>query len=343
MNRFRPRRFLMLPGLAVLGLQAHGLQAQELQEFVCLDTNVGEFCLELYDDSAPLTVANFRNYVEAGDYDDTIIHRSAPRFVVQGGGFYYSAEENELIAIPKDAPVVNEFERSNLRGTIAMAKLGDDPNSATNEWFINLVDNSENLDNQNGGFTVFGKVIGQGMAVVDSIAGKPVLNLANVFGGAFDSVPLIKIDSQIDADDFITVERMYVTDENNLPEDPDLPVTTGVFTGATLTVPVQFRDTLLRMTFDLVSTPPEYHFRLRTTQVISLIDVGQERAQFDVAAGTMTIPSVLYGLDVMSDLEMSLTDAAVFEMNLDSFTLIPAPEDDEDANGEGDEGTPGAP
>lgn len=322
-----------LPALLLLALAAPTLQAQDgqPQEFVCFDTNVGEFCIELFEDTAPLTVANFLDYVESGDYDNTVIHRSAPRFVIQGGGYVYEAEGDDLVAIPKNAPVVNEFERSNVRGTLAMAKLGNDPNSATNEWFVNLADNSANLDNQNGGFTVFGQVIGQGMAVVDAIAGKPIRNLATQYGGAFDSMPVLKLSNPVTADDFITIDRVYVTDENNLPPDPELPVTTGVFTGLTLTVPVQFRDALLRMAFDLVSTPPEYVFRLRTTQVVLLNDNGQDRAAFDIDTGRMTIPSVLFGLDVWTDLELRLTDASLFEVTLDSFTVIPAPSEAEAA------------
>ena len=108
---------------------------------------------------APATVKNFLNYVEDEDYNETIIHRSVADFIVQGGGF--AVEDSQVIELPVDESVVNEFssERSNLEGTIAMAKLGGDPNSATNQWFFNLGDNSANLDAQNGGFTVFGQVL----------------------------------------------------------------------------------------------------------------------------------------------------------------------------------------
>ena len=151
---------------------------------------------------APLTVQNFRDYINRGDYVNTIIHRSVPGFIVQGGGFTVNGLANSLDnpanavgVIPSDDPVVNEFspERSNLRGTIAMAKLGGDPDSATNQWFFNLEDNSANLDNQNGGFTVFGEVLGDSdLANIDAIAAIPLFNGTNVFGqGAFTDLPLV--------------------------------------------------------------------------------------------------------------------------------------------------------
>jgi uncharacterized protein (TIGR03437 family) len=134
---------------------------------------------------APLTVANFLNYVNKGTYNNTIFHRSAPGFVIQGGGF--QLQGNTPVASAQDPPVKNEFNVSNTRGTIAMAKLGSDPNSATNQWFFNLGDNSANLDAQNGGFTVFGKIVNNaGLATMDKISAQPTYSLAS----PFDSIPL---------------------------------------------------------------------------------------------------------------------------------------------------------
>lgn len=155
---------------------------------VRLETTLGVIDIQLYDIEAPLTVENFLSYVESDAYNHSFIHRSVPDFVVQGGGYVWDTVTNAPKAIATLPPVVNEFSasRSNLRGTVAMAKLGGDPNSATSQWFFNLVDNSANLDAQNGGFTVFGRVLGEGMSVVDAIA---VLPLANA-GGAFTQLPL---------------------------------------------------------------------------------------------------------------------------------------------------------
>lgn len=167
---------------------------------VTVETPLGSFNVRLYDDIAPDTVANFLNYVNDGDYDGTFIHRSIPGFVIQGGGFFFDGEEAQ--AIETDPPIANEFSESNVRGTIAMAKRADDPDSATSQWFINLVNNPD-LDTQNGGFTVFGEVIGDGMQVVDAIAALQRFN----FGPPFDSLPLIDFDGQtVVAENFVTTQ-----------------------------------------------------------------------------------------------------------------------------------------
>lgn len=147
---------------------------------------LGNIDVRLYDTATPLTTANFLNYANGGDWVDTFIHRSEPGFVVQGGGFKYPVGATGPSSIAQDPAVLNEPGISNLRGTIAMAKLGGDPNSATNQWFFNLANNAANLDNQNGGFTAFGRVVGSGMTVVDAIAALPRVNA----GGVYTALPV---------------------------------------------------------------------------------------------------------------------------------------------------------
>jgi cyclophilin family peptidyl-prolyl cis-trans isomerase len=160
---------------------------------VRMDTNVGKIDFELFDDVAPLTVANFKNYIKSGRYDETFFHRLAAGFVLQGGGFRFDDVAGES-SIPADAPINNEFNRSNLLGTLAMAKLPGNPNSATSQFFVNLADNSSILDSQNGGYTVFGKVL-QGWNIIQAIAGYTVRDLDLAFTGSdpdpgtFDTVP----------------------------------------------------------------------------------------------------------------------------------------------------------
>jgi peptidyl-prolyl cis-trans isomerase A (cyclophilin A) len=148
---------------------------------VVIATPLGDIEIELLEDAAPKTVANFLRYVETDRYNFSFIHRSAHNpdgsaFILQGGGYKFVA--GGPLNIPEYPAVENEFNVSNTRGTLAMAKLGGNPDSATSEWFINLADNSSNLDNQNGGFTVFARVVGNGMAVADAIS-----QLATVNGG----------------------------------------------------------------------------------------------------------------------------------------------------------------
>lgn len=144
---------------------------------VAFQFDVGRVLVELYDTAAPLTVANFLNYARTDRYDNTVTHRSAllgaptfSPFVIQGGGYRAS----DITHIPPDPPVRNEHRpNTQQRGTVAMAKQGGDPNSATSEWFFNLRDNRDILDPQNGGFTSFGQVVGNGMALIDAIAALP--------------------------------------------------------------------------------------------------------------------------------------------------------------------------
>ena len=162
---------------------------------------------------APLTVANFERYVEENKYTDVMLHRLVAGFVLQGGGFQWPDNQASPSTIESFAPVANEFssERSNTRGTIAMAKIGNDPDSATNQWFFNLADNSSNLDNQNGGFTVFGKTKTEtDLLFVDILASSPIANA----GGVFSSLPYISLtENTITAPDTVRFKSIEIIDE----------------------------------------------------------------------------------------------------------------------------------
>jgi|GEM_PF-1811089 len=134
---------------------------------VILETTAGNIVIELNRAKAPITVANFLKYVDSKHYDGTVFHRVLKDFVIQGGGHVASLEEK-----PTGAPIRNEAANglSNVRGSIAMARETD-PDTATSQFYINVVDNSKKLDfagPMKPGYCVFGKVI-QGMDVVDKI------------------------------------------------------------------------------------------------------------------------------------------------------------------------------
>jgi len=142
---------------------------------VRVSTSIGDYSIELLEDTAPITVENFLNYVDRDAYNGTYLHRVVDDFVVQGGGYRFELFVGP-IDVPPDPPIPNEFNVSNTRGTVAMAKVEGDPDSATSQWFVNLTDNTE-LDTSNGGFTVFGNVLGDGMAIVNAIDDLPTVSL----------------------------------------------------------------------------------------------------------------------------------------------------------------------
>ena len=129
-------------------------------------TSSGEFTVELFEKEAPETCANFLRYVDEGHYDGTLFHRVIPGFMIQGGGFAAGLEQKDT-----HEPIRNEATNGleNLRGTLAMARTND-INSATAQFFINLVDNDFlNHGPGNYGYAVFGRVT-TGMEVIDAIA-----------------------------------------------------------------------------------------------------------------------------------------------------------------------------
>ena len=153
-----------------------------------------KFFVEVYNDqnqtnkTTPITTNNFIEYVSDGSYDKTLIHRLVSDFVIQGGGYTWpSLASNESGGYPlkvnSKGEIINEPINSNLMGTIAMAKVSGQPNSATSEWFINLSDNI-NLDSQNEGFSVFGHLLG------DSINNPLLLNNQTKYNVNFSDVGL---------------------------------------------------------------------------------------------------------------------------------------------------------
>lgn len=166
------------------------LPVMAMADTVLIETPQGNIEIELLTQDAPKTVANFLSYIESGKYIKSFIHRSAKKidgspFIIQGGGFTFNGI-NPVGIIPFPS-VENEFKISNTRGTVAMAKIGNQPDSATSQWFINLADNSAILDGQNGGFTVFARVIGNGMAAADAIGQLQIINAS----GSFTELPVI--------------------------------------------------------------------------------------------------------------------------------------------------------
>jgi cyclophilin family peptidyl-prolyl cis-trans isomerase len=139
----------------------------EERKMVTLETTKGNIVIEVNETAAPVTSTNFLRYVQDGFYDGTIFHRVIPDFMIQGGGFTSDMKEKQT-----HEPIVNEAKNGlkNTRGTLAMARTND-PNSATAQFFINLINNDylNYSGPRNPGYAVFAKVV-EGMDVVDAIA-----------------------------------------------------------------------------------------------------------------------------------------------------------------------------
>ena len=134
--------------------------------YVVLKTSRGDIVLELNTAKAPISVANFVDYVKSGHYGGTVFHRVIPGFMIQGGGFTAAGEQKKT-----NTGIQNEWENGlkNMRGTIAMARTND-PNSATAQFFINHKDNPAlDMPRDGAGYAVFGQVVA-GMDIVDAIA-----------------------------------------------------------------------------------------------------------------------------------------------------------------------------
>ena len=166
----RAAAFMLSAGLAIAGTSAFAADNPKVK----FTTSMGDIVVELYPDKAPKTVENFLSYVKAKHYDGTIFHRVINGFMIQGGGYdsSYSPRPTRPPIQHEGATIIANHGPKNDVGTIAMARTND-PNSATDQFFINVVDNSR-LDPtpSNPGYVAFGKVV-SGMDVVNKIKSVP--------------------------------------------------------------------------------------------------------------------------------------------------------------------------
>jgi peptidyl-prolyl cis-trans isomerase A (cyclophilin A) len=170
MKSFKNIVALACVGAALVATAPAYAQSAATHPQVLLKTSMGNIRVELYPESAPKTVANFLGYVASGQYNGTIFHRVIPGFMIQGGGFTTRLEEK-----PTGSPIPLESRNGlkNETGTLAMARTSN-PNSATDQFFINTVDN-QGLDYpgaDGNGYAVFGKVV-SGFDVVKKIEAVP--------------------------------------------------------------------------------------------------------------------------------------------------------------------------
>jgi len=156
---------------------------------ITIRTNHGDIVVELFEDKAPISCENFRQYIDDGHYNDTIFHRVIPNFMIQGGGM-----DESMHSKPTRDPIKNEADNgeSNARGTLSMARTMV-VDSATSQFFINLNDNEfVNHGGRDFGYAVFGRVT-DGMDVVDAIAAVPTGNRAGHQDVPVDAVNILDV------------------------------------------------------------------------------------------------------------------------------------------------------
>ena len=281
---------------------------------VNFSTPLGDFSLELFDDVAPGTVANFLNYVDSGRYDSVIVHRSILGFVIQGGLLSADEQQNTVSQIVTDPNILNEFNISNTRGTIAMAKLGGQANSASSQWFINTGDNSS-LDSVDGGFTVFGRVLDDGMDVVDAIN---ALFTTTVFFSAVGNLadfPLINFSGgSLTLANLGDVSISVAEDLSNAP---------NVFDESTALLNIQVdagAAGLAALSLAIISTAPDTVIQGIPESVESLTASVDKIATFDDSSGRLVIPElVIAGAVAFRDVVFVLSDVEQLQFTLESF------------------------
>ena len=192
---------------------------------VKIETSLGDIVLELEAEKAPITVHNFLRYAQEKYYDGTIFHRVMSNFMIQGGGFTPEVDEKKEGLLP---PIHNEWKNGlkNVRGTISMARKGGQPDSATSQFFINVVDNASLDRRQRDGaaYCVFGKVV-EGMDVVDKIRNTEVAKHPKYGGGRQAVVPvetvLIKSVQVLDDYKLETVAALVEAAEERFKEEDE--------------------------------------------------------------------------------------------------------------------------
>lgn len=182
------------------------------------NTSVGAWDLELYDEAKPITVSNFIKYGTSGRYVNQLIHRWVPGFVIQGGGFRVDTSnpaQYEIVRVQSFGNITNEAQvntnYSNVYGTIAMARVGGQTNSANSQWFINLKDNGgppPNLDTVDGGFTVFGRVI-SATNILNLFVPEPPANGIYIDSSVLGSPMAVLATNDLGYDDLVYVQLTF--------------------------------------------------------------------------------------------------------------------------------------
>ena len=280
----------------------------QAQTRVLVTTPLGQFTIQLFPQDAPGTVANFLEYVSSGAYDGSFVHRSETSptpFVIQGGWLKLDEATNTANPIAPRPNIKNEFKRSNVRGTVAMAKVAGDPDSANSQWFVNLADNSF-LDSSNGGFTVFGQIDAAGMAVVDAISRLPTANL----NASLPTTPVINYTAPpLRNANLVTVTMVPVASHALNPTTGQIDIQVDAGSAGRLAV-----------SLNIVSLAPQGIIQVDSTKVRPLTGNVSNLATFTESDNLLRIPELwVDGVVGYRNVVFRLTDAETFRFTLVSF------------------------
>lgn len=295
--------------------------------FVRVSTTYGDFTIELLPQAAPATVNNFLGYVDRGDYSRLIWHRLAHNFVIQAGSHKWMGDCVSGLLPPACGPafipvgptVINEPGVSNTRGTLAMAKVDGMPDSASSQWFINLADNAANLDNQNSGFTVFAKVLGDGMNVPDRIN---MLSTVQVSQGIID-LPVrepetLAINNPSPSEKHLVLMNAWRVDRYSAAlhvfEYGSARLSTYVNAGSLGN---------LSLTMRIIEDTAQTVFRIDPESIIPLAILPDGMATFSEADQLLRIPQVevnnMGQVSVLNNVVLRMTDFDTLTLVLESF------------------------
>ena len=255
-----------------------------------VQTSFGTFYLEIDEKSAPLTGGNFLNYVRSGRYNNTFIHGAIGGSLIRGGGYTFAncAEGPQRIELDDPIPL-EDTGLSNLDGTIAALRPASDINGATSEWFINLGADT-GLDTQDGGYAVFGRVLGDGLNVVRNISLANLVRLGFFLETLRPTIFSPWLTASSSRDNLILV-LMSVVNEDSLAATASFDAVSGL-----LEVNVDLGgDGFIRVPFAVSVSDDQTIISARLESAVDLHQPVPNMASYDANSGRLTLPSI--GID----------------------------------------------
>lgn len=280
---------------------------------VAVRTSLGDFYIELDEQAAPITAGNFLNYVRSGRYNNTFIHGVSGGAQIRGGGYQFGNCNDGPQSIQLDPPIPFESTGlSNLQGSIAALHPSTDPDGATSQWLISL-GNDPALDTLNGGYAAFGKVLGNGLRVLQQIASANPVRL-----GFFEETPTVNyLETSVDCQRFGR-DNLVMLFMSVINEDSAAATASYEPESDTLVVNINLgNDGYRRIAFTVEDTGSGAIITARLESSVTLAEPVPNMADYDSSSGILRLPSIAVGDDIVyRNVEFELLDAASA-----SFTL----------------------